>query len=56
MLPGCFVPEDEWSEGDEIMHEYEEQLHEETIRASDHMKVAQGLGLTVDDSTVFKLD
>ena len=55
LLPGCFTPEeDEWSEGDELMHEYEERLRQGNIRPSDHLKVARGLGL--DETTVFKVD
>ena len=57
MLPGCFIPEeDEWSEGDELMHEYEERMRQTNIRPSDHLKVARGLGLAVDETTVFKVD
>ena len=56
MLPGCYIPEeDEWSEGDELMHEYEERLRQGNIRPSDHLKVARGLGLAVDETTVFKV-
>jgi hypothetical protein len=56
LLPGCYIPEeDEWSEGDELMHEYEERLRQGNIRPSDHLKVARGLGLAVDETTVFKL-
>lgn len=55
LLPGCFIPEeDQWSEGDELMHEYEERLRQGNIRPSDHLKVARGLGL--DETTVFKVD
>lgn len=57
LLPGCFIPEeDEWSEGDELMHEYEERMRQTNIRPSDHLKVARGLGLAVDETTVFKVD
>ena len=57
LLPGCFIPEqEEWSEGDEIMHEYEERLRQESVRPSTHLKVALGLGLTADETTTFKLD
>ena len=57
LLPGYFIPEqDEWSEGDEIMHEHEERLRQESIRPSNHVKIARGLGLTADETTVFKLD
>jgi hypothetical protein len=56
LLPGCYIPEeDEWSEGDELMHEYEERLRQGNIRPSDHLKVARGLGLAVDETTVFKI-
>lgn len=57
LLPGCFIPEnDEWSERDEIAREFEERLDNDTFRPSSHLKIASGLGLDVDETTVVKLE
>ena len=53
LLPGCLVSEeDECSECDE-MQEYADRLHQERIRPCNHLKIARGLGLKVDEKTEF---